>query len=153
MKKIMVLAIALAIALSFVGCDKIKQMFGGGTAPPTNPQPSTQQPPAQKQQTVPNQPSAQQPGNFNFSGTYQTDFGKMTLTQNGNQVTGSYEYNSGRISGSIDKGILYFTWAEGGGATSGTGYFQLSADGKKFTGQWRYGTSGAYTGDWSGTRM
>jgi hypothetical protein len=153
MKKIIIVTIALAIALSLVGCEKIKQMFGGGSNPSTAPQPSTQQTTSQQPQAVPSQPSTQQPGSVNFSGTYQTDFGKMTLIQNGNQVTGSYEYNSGRISGAIDNGILYFTWMESGGTSSGTGYFQLSADGKKFTGKWRYGTSGAYTDNWNGTKI
>lgn len=99
-----------------------------------------------------------------FTGTWDTSYGKMTLTQSGNQVNGSYDYKGGStIEGAIDatSGMLHFKWQEptidGVPGRHGIGKFKLSSDGNSFIGDWNYilsdGKSIGNGGGWSGKRV
>lgn len=95
-----------------------------------------------------------------WGGSWATDFGTLTITQQGNQVTGSYVYNNsgapiqGQMSGQVIGNHLDFAWEEGpGGAGSGHGSFVMSADGSKFEGTWGQGESRTSGGNWNGKRM
>jgi hypothetical protein len=95
---------------------------------------------------------------LNFTGTWDSSFGKMTLKQSGKSVTGSYDYYSGEIKGEIkDDGNLYFTWTQKNPDKRGTGFFKLSSDGKSFSGSWDYtlsdGKPANNGGGWSGRRI
>lgn len=72
-----------------------------------------------------------------FTGTWQTTYGRMTLTQKGDDVAGHYESGNVRnsIEGKVEKNKLTFTYEEPG--ASGEGWFELAADGKSFAGKWR----------------
>jgi len=72
----------------------------------------------------------------NFSGHWFTTFGPMQLTQNGDRVHGSYEFQSNRcpIEGSISDGRFKFTYKEP--TVEGEGWFELVRHGR-FVGQWR----------------
>ena len=86
-----------------------------------------------------------------FAGTWETTFGRMTLTQQGKKVEGHYEYDGRRcpVSGQVEKNRLTFTYEEPG--VKGEGWFELAADGNSFAGKWRpRGESG--WGDWKGQR-
>lgn len=94
----------------------------------------------------------------NFTGTWDTSFGKMTLTQSGKKVSGTYDYYSGTIDGEIrEDGNLYFKWTQKNPDKQGTGFFKLSSDASAFSGSWDYtNASGASLGNgggWSGKRI
>jgi hypothetical protein len=81
-------------------------------------------------------PVAQVQESPDFSGTWETTYGQMILTQEGDEVLGWYDYGGiSPIEGSIDeRGRLVFTYREP--ETSGTGWFVLAEDGLSFSGRW-----------------
>ena len=110
---------------------------------------STAQPPS---------PPPAQAAAINWTGTWDCgNWGKMYLIQTGSQVTGTYEYQNGKIEGFATGTTLVGTWSESPTYSppdkAGDTQFTLSADGNSFTGYWRYGSSGNWTGTWNGTRM
>jgi hypothetical protein len=89
-----------------------------------------------------------------WNGTWSTNFGTMTLTQNGASVSGSYTYKGGTITGTVSGSVFSGTWTQTpGGNTPNSGQFEftVAADGSSFTGQWRYGSSGPWYSGWNGT--
>lgn len=71
-----------------------------------------------------------------FTGTWQTTYGEMTLTEQGGKIEGTYAYTSGAtISGRREKNRFTFTYQEP--HAKGEGWFELAADGKTFAGEWR----------------
>ncbi|HLC30384.1 MAG TPA: hypothetical protein VJM51_06360 [Dehalococcoidia bacterium] len=91
--------------------------------------------------------------NCSWTGTWSTTYKTMQLTQSGSAVTGTYEYNSGRISGTASGATASGRWDEGAETPGGDGGFiwTMSADCNSFTGTWG---NGSYStgGSWSGTR-
>ena len=98
---------------------------------------------------------------LNWSGTWDTNWGTMYLTQSLGKVTGTYDYQGGKIEGYISKNlsgnILVGTWSEDPSYTppddAGDIEFIMSSDFNSFTGHWRYGSSGDWYADWNGTRV
>ena len=92
-------------------------------------------------------------GTYSWAGEWQTNWGDMTLTQNGAKVSGTYTYDNGKISGTVSGNILTGTWSEAPSYVppddAGEIEFVMSADGKSFTGKWRYGSEGSW-GNWEG---
>jgi len=93
-----------------------------------------------------------------WSGTWSSNWGQMTLSQNGNQVTGSYTHDNGKISATVSGNTLLGTWSEAPSYTppndAGDMVFTMSADGQSFTGDWKYGSTGNWQKNgWQGTRM
>ncbi|MBV9470284.1 MAG: hypothetical protein JOZ57_13690, partial [Abitibacteriaceae bacterium] len=76
-----------------------------------------------------------------FDGVWFTDFGEMHLTQQGNQVSGTYDYDGGKLTGTVTDSVLRFQWTQTGG--KGSGRFLLAADGKSFNGYWYRGADPA----------
>jgi hypothetical protein len=83
-----------------------------------------------------------------FSGDWQTYWrtgsAVLSLSQEGDLVTGSYQPDDGTVEGTVEGRVLRGTWAQPG--TSGTFVFALSEDGQVLTG--RFG-NGEY---WNGFR-
>jgi hypothetical protein len=54
------------------------------------------------------------PASGNFDGVYQSDFGRLELTAQGNKVVGLYESDvySCRIEGELDDNLLFFKWTQ-----------------------------------------
>lgn len=54
------------------------------------------------------------PTNGNFDGVYQSDFGRLELTVQGNMVVGLYEgdTHNGRIEGQMSGDLLSFSWVQ-----------------------------------------
>jgi hypothetical protein len=91
-------------------------------------------------------------------GRWSTNFGTMTLQQDGEEVTGTYTHDDGRIVATLSDHVLTGQWMEApdGEHDSDSGTFRLvfAPDGQSFAGNWRYGFSGdGWDGDWSGTRL
>jgi len=74
----------------------------------------------------------------------------------GGVVVGSYTHKSGLLAGKIEGNALAGVWSQTPTRKppndEGEFEFTLSTDGKSFVGRWRYGTSGAWHADWSGTK-
>lgn len=92
-------------------------------------------------------------GKYSWQGEWDTNWGKMLLTQNGNTITGTYVHDSGKISGKVSGNKLIGTWSESPSYAApndaGDIEFTMSNDGKSFTGSWRYGSSGSWS-NWEG---
>ena len=82
-------------------------------------------------------------------------WGRLTLSQSGDQVTGSYTYDNGKLTGYAAGNTLVGTWSEAPTYNppndAGDVQFNLSADGNSFTGHWRYGSAGDWK-PWNGER-
>jgi hypothetical protein len=89
-----------------------------------------------------------------WSGTWDTNFGVMTLTQSGASITGTYTYDSGKITGHVSGNVATGTWSEApsyaGPSDAGPFKWTLSSAGKSWSGQWTY-AGGASGGTWSGS--
>jgi hypothetical protein len=91
-----------------------------------------------------------------FDGVWGTDWGDMTLSQSANVVTGTYTHDSGKITGTVSGSVLKGKWSESPSyaepGDAGDIEFTISDDCNSFTGKWRYGSTGDWSGGWSGTR-
>lgn len=92
------------------------------------------------------------------AGRYETDFGTLVLSQQGDRVTGTYsgEYN-GRIEGRLSGWKLSFRWTQPDGQ-SGRGVFNFFFDMTeqtlpRFTGTWGAGESEDDGGTWNGQQI
>ncbi|MBN1619252.1 hypothetical protein JW890_00875 [candidate division WOR-3 bacterium] len=86
-----------------------------------------------------------------FSGSWETTYGKMILEQNGDAVSGGYFFSGYcKIEGRIEPGGRFrFRYTEP--SATGEGWFELSPDGMSFSGEWRQdGTENWY--EWTGMR-
>jgi outer membrane protein OmpA-like peptidoglycan-associated protein len=87
------------------------------------------------------------------SGTYETNFGKFHLKQEGTSVTGCYEHNDGLLNGGIEGRVMKFTWTEGA-EKKGPAIMVFSPDQKQMFGLWWYdGQTEGNGSDWSGTKI
>ena len=87
-----------------------------------------------------------------FSGDWETNWGPLHLSQNGNTVTGNYEGDyPGTMTGTIKGNRLSFNW-EGSNGEKGKGYFILSEDGNSIAGSWGSENSDSNGGEWTGER-
>ncbi|OPX76460.1 MAG: hypothetical protein A4E44_00656 [Methanosaeta sp. PtaB.Bin018] len=91
-----------------------------------------------------------------WSGRWETNWGTMTLQQVGDSVTGDYTHDQGRIAGRVVGNKLIGTWSEyptySPSSDAGDAELTISEDCRTFTGRWRYGSVGEWSGDWTGTR-
>ena len=86
-----------------------------------------------------------------ISGKYSTDFKELILSRNGNQVTGAYGHDNGRLEGELNVHILKGWWHEDGNQT-GKFIFTFNHDYSNFTGSW--GLNDAVPSEkWNGTRI
>jgi hypothetical protein len=86
----------------------------------------------------------------NTSGTYTTDFKEMTISQNGNKVTGTYKHMNGRVEGTLSGHTLTGLWFQDNG--KGKMIFEFNPDFTAFTGKWGYNEA-TPSGKWNGTRI
>lgn len=82
----------------------------------------------------------------------------MELVQTKNMVIGTYDYNGGTITGTVQGNRLSGTWAEDNGASKGPVVFDMAPDGKTFAGWWGYEGSDLTETvknepDWTGIRV
>lgn len=96
------------------------------------------------------------PATSTWSGRWETNWGPMMLEQVGNSLTGNYTHDQGIITGSIVGNKLIGRWSEyptySPPNDAGDVELTISEDGRTFTGRWRYGSEGDWSGDWTGTR-
>jgi outer membrane protein OmpA-like peptidoglycan-associated protein len=89
----------------------------------------------------------------NISGTYDTDYSKFHVRQQGTALGGCYEYNEGVLDGAIEGRLMKITWREG--ESSGPAVMIFNSDGKSFRGYWwRQGQEkDAPSGNWNGSKI
>ncbi|MFA6108559.1 MAG: hypothetical protein WDA75_07315 [Candidatus Latescibacterota bacterium] len=96
-----------------------------------------------------------------WTGVWHTNWGRMLMWQDGNQVRGTYDWEDGRIEGHVEGDRLYFIWREeptyAGQTDAGPGYLDMSLDGQSFSGAWGLGEQMSWStmiiaGGWDGTR-
>lgn len=89
-----------------------------------------------------------------FTGLWKTTFGRMRLTQTGNDVKGGYDFGgTATVTGTVEGKTLKFTYEQSDGE-KGEGTFTLAADSRSFDGTWKGAKEGADAGGkWSGTRV
>lgn len=90
-----------------------------------------------------------------WMGTWQTNFGDVSLEQSGDVVQGTYTHSDGKISGQVKGKKLVGTWSElptyNPPDDAGDFEFTMSEDCKSFQGRWRYGSAGGWN-TWNGKR-
>jgi hypothetical protein len=91
-------------------------------------------------------------GKWSWGGDWSTSEAPMKLNQNGEKVTGTYDFKDGKISGTVSGNKLTGTWTQSN--TYGDFEFMMSEDGKSFKGNWRYHNSdkSKWSGGWTGQR-
>ncbi|BAW95206.1 hypothetical protein NIES970_01080 [[Synechococcus] sp. NIES-970] len=111
-----------------------------------------------------NTPSGEMTGS-NFDGTWDTTWGQMTLSTQGNTTAGSYGNGESTISGIVTGDTFTGYWVETAAARScdtqknGSSYwgglsFRLVDGGSRFEGSWSYCDDPVSDGgDWTGTRQ
>jgi len=92
-----------------------------------------------------------------WTGTWNTEWGPMNLQQSGNRVTGSYTHDQGRIDGTATGSRLVGTWSEAPSYSppgdAGDVELTMAEDCQSFSGSWRYGSEGDWSGSWTGSRQ
>jgi hypothetical protein len=102
-------------------------------------------------------PPTVEPAGAGWAGAWDTNWGVVMLQVSGNQVTGDYPHDDGRLQGTIspDGMTLEGMWSEApsyqGPNDAGRFVFTLAPDGLSWTGSWGYG-DGLDAGTWSATR-
>jgi len=86
-----------------------------------------------------------------LSGTWKTNVVDLHLTQSGNAVSGTYDYEGGKLEGTITGNRLDYTWSQTNGK-KGRGYFIISDDWKSMSGSYGYNDDSANGGEWKGTK-
>lgn len=88
------------------------------------------------------------PSPDSFKRFYNTEFGAMNLSFNGDSVTGSYTHQNGRVKGRLAGNVLTGTWTQSNG--SGGFIFTFEDDYNSFEGKWNYKGEGTMRSGWSG---
>ena len=110
-------------------------------------------PPAKPTQAMPVGAAPAAAPTANFTGTWSTRFGDLSLNQSGNRVTGNYAYFAGSLEGTVTGNVLRFKWKEPKQNKQGAGKFTMAADGQSFSGGWSYTEDPEVFGSgWNGTR-
>lgn len=95
-----------------------------------------------------------------WNGDWNSEWGTVSFQVTGRSVTGTFAHKNGRLTGSLSPNgrTLSGRWGQSPSYKppndAGVFVFQLSADGRSFTGKWWYGfnTNKAADGVWSGSR-
>lgn len=86
-------------------------------------------------------------------GTFETNYNKFHLRQQGSAVSGCYEHKEGLFTGTVEGRVAKLTWTQSGGG-NGPAVFVFSPDGKSFRGYWWSETDKGkpVAGAWTGKR-
>ena len=91
-----------------------------------------------------------------FAGDWSSNWGAMTFAEENGRMTAVYTHDSGKIDSIVTGNILVGKWSESPSYSepgdAGDVELELSEDCSSFTGNWRYGSAGNWSGGWTGTR-
>ncbi len=104
-------------------------------------------------------PQTPMPAGASFTGLWYSNYDDMQLVQQGDKVSGTFEYKTGgQLSGTLQGGVLHFDWVQIGDLSvgrrevKGKGYFIMGKDGQHFEGKWGYEDSLSNGGSWTGDK-
>jgi hypothetical protein len=84
-----------------------------------------------------------------IAGTWDSTYGNVRITQQGNRVSGQYPCcGGGTFKGRIVEGFVKFHWSEPRGAGEGEGVWRIKKDGT-LEGSWGRGQSDTDGGEWN----
>ena len=92
---------------------------------------------------------------MDFSGEWDSEWGRVRLEQRGYEASGTYTYIGddrpveGRLEGVVTGQVFRFRWSEASG--SGFGWFSMTGDGGAFVGEW-WSEQGDEPQGWHGVR-
>ena len=86
-----------------------------------------------------------------ISGVYDSQYGRITITQNGNRVTGTYQNASGpaMFKGRIRGGAVHFRWRQGANEGKGVFYIRGGRRSPVLAGTWGAFDSRTNGGNWT----
>jgi hypothetical protein len=91
-----------------------------------------------------------------ISGVWNTNYGRVILQQDGNNIKGTFQYETGTLEGNLVGNILEAIWADEPTyecpINKGRLKFEFSPDGKSFTGLWGF-CEEPLTENWSGIKL
>jgi hypothetical protein len=95
---------------------------------------------------------------MSFAGVWKTNFGNITVTQEGNDINGTYTHDNGKIEGTMEGKVVKGRWSEAPSYKppndAGEFEFVIAEDGNAFQGKWCYGFEGkGWRRGWNGTRI
>lgn len=86
-----------------------------------------------------------------FSGVWESTYGRMRLVQDGARVDGIYAYSAGSfIAGEVAGDRLEFEYREP--SEAGEGWFEISEDGAQLNGRWRVAGAAEWS-EWTAQRV
>lgn len=92
-----------------------------------------------------------------WTGVWNTSYGRLELRQSGPDVIGSYNYEQGRLLGTVTESGLVGVWSELPTYLTpddaGDVELNFTAGCNGFEGRWRHGSSGPWWTDWTGERL
>lgn len=87
-----------------------------------------------------------------WSGSWNTNFGVLVMTQSGNSVSGTYSHDSGSLKGTVSGNTLSGSWVEDD--DKGTFTFTIDSNGKAFNGSWQETSPNPnQSGGWNGKKQ
>ncbi len=90
-----------------------------------------------------------------WTGSWETNWGRMDLQQSGDNVTGTYARQSGRMTGRVSGNVLTGQWSEAptykAPKDEGDYEFAMQTGCNSFDGRWRY-TGESRWRPWTGRR-
>lgn len=91
---------------------------------------------------------------IDVSGKWDTTWGEMILNQSGENVTGTYTWDDGKIVGVLNGNVMTGTWSEKPSYSppKDAGVVEFTFSPNSFTGKWAYGDEQP-TGTWEGKRI
>jgi len=84
--------------------------------------------------------------NVDLTGRYDSKFGQVRLEQSGRRIVGTYDYDGGRLEGTIDGNVIRFAWTERSGAGRGV---WVVASTSQLIGTWGTGDDDIGGGGWT----
>lgn len=99
------------------------------------------------------------PAGIDVTGKWDSNWGRLVLTQTGPKLSGTSDYNDGRLEGTVDGDLILFDWVQPGNPSEarqeafGKGWFRISQDGLRLEGKWGYGPEREGGGAWLAERV
>jgi len=93
-----------------------------------------------------------------FGGRWESNYGRMELSQAGDSVEGTFEYRDGRLMGTARGDLLVFEWEQPGNMVEarvtvrGRGWLRIAQDGGSLEGLWGYDEAHHGGGRWTAKR-
>jgi|GEM_PF-924702 len=94
------------------------------------------------------------PGGVYFSGSWNSNWGRIELSQEGRNVFGRYEgFRNGSITGTVEGNVLSYRWTQNENEQHGMGWMVMNNAGDELDGRWGYDDDDHQGGYWHARRL